>query len=74
MKLFKRDRKRSTDDVYVPQPLLGDATGSPHYAKSTAYMGGPDSKALPWDAPGNSDHDPRPAHATDADGDEESAT
>ena len=67
MKLFKRDRKRSTDDVYVPQPLLGDATGSPHYAKSRAYMGGPDSQPLPWDAPGNGEHDPRQADPPEAD-------
>lgn len=59
MKLFKRERKRSTDEAWVPQPLLGDSTGSPHYAKSTAYMGGPDSGALPWDAPGDREHDPR---------------
>ncbi len=55
MGLFKKkNRTREENEGYIPQPLLGDSSGSPHYAKSAAYMGNTDSGAAqPWDAPGN---------------------
>ena len=42
MGLFKKkERKGGGDEGWVPQPLLGDSTGSPYYAKSAAYAGEP---------------------------------